>query len=291
MLSFITCEECQTGKLDRKQLKIEVALKPLFFYLMKKKHSISAALITFNEEDNIGRTLESLNKIVDEIVIIDSGSTDRTIEISQKYGAKIFIEEWKGFSEQKNSLIPRCSSEWILFLDADEVLTDELKKSINKNLTSNTQYDGYYISRKTYYLGKLLKHSWQPDFKLRLVKKNSNPVWVGNDIHEKLIINGKTGNLDSYLIHYSYKDLNHHFKKTLSYSVISAKDYFNSGKRFSILNLFINPIVAFIKMYLINLAILDGIRGFIAAFSSAFYTTMKYLHLWELYINDKKKDK
>jgi len=258
---------------------------------MKKIPSISAAIITFNEEDNIGRTLESLKDLVDEIIIIDSGSTDRTVDIAQQYGAKIFIEEWKGFSEQKNSLISKCNTEWILFLDSDEVLTEDLKKSIIKNLSSEKLFDGYYISRKTHYLRKLLNYSWQPDFKLRLVRKNCNPIWVGNEIHEKLIINGRTGKLDSYLIHYTYKDINHHFRKTLSYSVISAKDYYNSGKRFSIFNLFINPIVAFIKMYFINLAILDGIRGFIAAFSSAFYTTMKYLHLWELYINDKKKDK
>lgn len=257
---------------------------------MKKLPSISAALITFNEENNIARTLKSLDNFVNEIIIIDSGSNDRTIEIAKEFGSKIFLEEWKGFSEQKNSLIPKCNSEWILFLDADEVLTDELKKSIVKNLSSGKVFDGYNILRKTYYLGKLLNYSWQPDYKLRLVRKNSNPVWVGNEIHEKLTINGQIGNLDSYLIHYSYKDINHHFKKTLSYSVISAKDYYNSGRKFSILNLLINPLIAFIKMYFINLAALDGIRGFIAAFSSAFYTAMKYIHLWVLYNSAKKKD-
>lgn len=253
--------------------------------------SISAAIITFNEEENIVRTLESLKNFVDEIVIIDSGSSDRTIEIAKESGAKVFSEKWKGYSEQKNSLIEKCSSEWILFLDADEVITDELKNSIFKNLSAENTFDGYFISRKTYYLGKLLKHSWQPDLKLRLVNKKSNPIWIGNEIHEKLEIDGKTGCLDSYLIHFSYKDISHHFRKTLNYSLISAKDYYNNKKKFSLYKLILNPCVAFIKMYFINLSMLDGIRGFIAAFSSAFYTFMKYLHLWEIDYTSKTKIK
>ncbi|MCX7737337.1 MAG: glycosyltransferase family 2 protein [Candidatus Kapabacteria bacterium] len=257
---------------------------------MTKTQSISAAIITFNEEDNIGRTLESLKNFADEIIIIDSGSADRTIQIANHYEAKVFTEEWKGFSGQKNSLIQKCNSEWILFLDADEVPTEELKNSIIKNLTSNIEFDGYFIKRKTHYLGKLLKHSWQPDSKLRLVRKSSNPKWIGDEIHEKLLIDGLTSELDGYLIHYSYKNINHHFKKTLEYSVISAKDYYQSGKKFSIFKLVFNPIFAFTKMYFINLAMLDGIRGFIAAFSSGFYTFMKYIHLWEIYSSQNKKD-
>ncbi len=257
---------------------------------MKKKPSISAAIITFNEEENIGRTLESLKNFANEIIIIDSGSSDKTIAIARKYGAIVFIEEWKGFSSQKNSLIPKCNSEWILFLDADEVLTEGLKNSIIFNLSSETPFTGYYIKRKTHYLGKLLKHSWQPDLKLRLVNKKAKPKWIGNEIHEKLVIEGESGILDSYLIHYSYKDIYHHFTKTLKYSLISASDYYNSGKKFLFFNLIINPIVAFARMYFINRAMLDGIRGLIAAFSSAFYTFMKYIHLWEIYTSQKKKD-
>lgn len=291
MLSYTTLEVCQIEKSDRKQLKNLSGFRSHFFFTqMTKTQSISAAIITFNEEDNIDRTLKSLKNFVDEIIIIDSGSTDRTVQIANDYQAKVFIEDWKGFSGQKNSLIQKCNFEWILFLDADEVPTEELKNSIIKNLTSNTEFDGYYIIRKTHYLGKLLKHSWQPDSKLRLVKKSSNPKWIGDEIHEKLLIDGKTSRLDGYLIHYSYKNINHHFKKTMSYSVISAKDYYKSGKTFSVFKLIFNPLFAFTKMYFVNLAILDGMRGFIAAFSSWFYTFMKYIQLWEFYLNKNKKD-
>lgn len=255
---------------------------------MENKPLISAAIITFNEEANLGRTLKSIKNFTSEIIIIDSGSNDKTREIALNFGAKVYIEEWKGFAEQKNSLIPKCNFDWILFLDADEEITDTLKYSIIEKIETENFVNGFFIKRKTFYLGKLLKHSWQPDSKLRLVRKNANPIWVGNEIHEKLHIDGKTAELDGFLIHYSYKNISHHFQKTLHYSVISARDYYQKGKKFSFLKLLFNPAIAFIRMYILNLSMLDGLRGFIAAFSSAFYTAMKYIHLWELASNQNK---
>jgi glycosyltransferase involved in cell wall biosynthesis len=148
------------------------------------KLPLSVALITYNEEDIIGRTLESVRDIASEIVVVDSHSTDRTREIAESYGAKVFVEEWKGYGEQKNSAMRKCSQEWILFLDADEVLSEELKESIRKEIW-NPKADGYMINRRTYYLGKPLRYTWQPEWRLRLVSVKAEPLWVGN-IHERL---------------------------------------------------------------------------------------------------------
>ena len=246
------------------------------------KLPLSVAIITINEEENIGRTLESMADIASEIIIIDSGSTDNTLKIVEKYGAKIFSETWKGHIGQKNSALDKCSQKWLLSLDADEVVSDELKTQIISAIT-NPICDGYILNRKTFYLGKLLKHAWQPDKKIRLVKKSANPVWKGLNPHDELHIDGESKLLKGYLVHYSYKDIKHHFNKTIDYARQSARSYFDKGKKFHLYNLLLNPIIAFIRLYIINLGFLDGFRGILAGFSSYVYTFLKYVFLWELW--------
>jgi glycosyltransferase involved in cell wall biosynthesis len=242
---------------------------------------ISVAIITYNEEENLPRTLEAIKDIASEIIIVDSHSTDKTREIALSYGAKVFEEDWKGYKEQKNSALEKCTKPWILFLDADEVVSDELKKSILDEL-KNPEYDGYMINRKTYYLGKFLNHVWQPDWVLRLVKKEANPRWEGGNIHEYLKINGKIGKLEGDLYHYTYKDLNDHFKKSLKYAKLSSQELYKKGKKFKLHKLIINPWWAFVRVYIINLGFLDGIRGLSIAMSYLFSTFLKYMFLWEL---------
>jgi len=251
------------------------------------KLPLSVALISLNEEDNIGRTLEAVKDIASEIIVVDSGSTDKTVEIAKNYGAKVFIERWKGYRDQKNSAMKKCSQEWILFLDCDEVVSPELKESIIKNVKNPTA-DGYLINRKTVYLGKVLKHAWQPDWNLRLVRRNSNPRWEGGEIHEFLVIDGKVKKIDGDLFHYSYKDIKDHFSKVVNYSYLSAVDLNKKGKKFRFHKILLNPVASFVREYFFKKGFLDGIRGFIIAVSATVYSFLKYIYLWEIQRKDEK---
>lgn len=245
------------------------------------KLPLSVAIITYNEEKNLPRILEAIKDIADEVIIVDSYSTDKTVEIAKNYGAKVFIEDWKGYRDQKNSALEKCTNEWILFLDADEVVFKELKEEIIKAIKTQ-KADGFYINRKTYYIGKFLDYIWQPDWVLRLVRQNANPRWEGGNIHEYLRIDGKTDKLQGYLYHYTYKDLSDHFNKSLKYAKISAEEMYKRGKRFKLNKLIINPFWAFFRQYFIKLGFLDGIRGLSVSMSYLFSTFLKYLFLWEL---------
>jgi glycosyltransferase involved in cell wall biosynthesis len=257
---------------------------------MNTKLPVSVALISYNEEDNIGRTLESIADIAGEIIVVDSGSTDRTVEIAQGYGAKVFIEEWKGHTGQKNSALGKCSLEWMLFLDCDEVPTHELQLAISQAVNNNNG-KAFSINRKTFYLGKLMEHSWQPDLKVRLVHKSAGAYWTGLNPHDALEVNCHATKLEGYLVHYSYKDIMHHFRKTLDYSKISAQSYFNEERRFSLGKLFIDPFLNWFKIYILNRAFLDGARGMIAGISAYLSTFLKYAFLWELEKDFNKNEK
>lgn len=253
---------------------------------MKESLSLSVALITLNEEKRICKTLSSVSDIADEIIVIDSGSVDKTSDIASSFGAKVYHESWKGFVEQKNSLTSKCSCEWILYLDADEEVSDELKKSIIKAVRE-PYADGYNIKRRTYYLGKLLKYSWQPDIRLRLVRRDKNPLWVGEIVHEELKVDGSVSNLDGYIIHYSYMDIEDHFKKTIKYAELSAESYFRRGRKSSIFKILFNPVMSFIKLYILKGGILDGVQGLIAGVSAYVYSFLKYSMLWDKNRRDK----
>ena len=254
------------------------------------KLPLSVAIITYNEEDNLPRTLNSIKDIASEIVVIDSHSTDKTREIARFYGAKVYEEDWKGFRDQKNLALEKCTQEWILFLDADEVVSNELKDSIINEI-KNPSADGFLINRKTYYLGKFLNYTWQPDWKLRLVNKKSNPVWDGENIHEYLKISGNVRKLKGFLYHYTYKDLEEHFQKSLKYAKLSAEIYYKKGKKFKLHKLILNPIWAFTKIYILELGFLDGIRGLSVGISYLISTFLKYMYLWELEQKDKNNAK
>lgn len=249
---------------------------------------LSVAMIVYNEEEQLGRTLESIKDIASEIIIIDSYSTDNTCIIAESYGAKIYNEEWRGFVEQKNSLTEKCTKGYILYLDADEVVDDKLKLSII-NAVTNGKADGYYIKRKTHYLGKLLNYSWQKDERLRLVKKNAGPVWVGEIVHEELKIDGSLDHLDGNIIHYSYRDIDDHFRRTVRYARLSAESYYKKGKKFSLSKLLFSPVIAFIKIYIVKGGFLDGVPGLIAGVSAYVYGFLKYAFLWDMYRVNKNK--
>lgn len=253
-----------------------------------KKLPVSVALISLNEADNIGGTLNAVKDWADEIIVVDSGSKDDTVNIARGFGARVFTEDWKGFADQKNSALEKCNNDWMLFLDCDEIPDDVLIQSI-KQVIERGNLGAYFVNRRTNYFGKILTRSWQPDRVLRLVHKNVKPVFTGGKVHEKLETKSTNGALDGYLIHYSYKDLNDHLQKTIKYARLGAEKYYNSGKKFTIRNLILNPAFAFVKMYFVSLGFTEGVRGFLAAVSSFLGTFLKYAFLWELGFFDKRK--
>jgi glycosyltransferase involved in cell wall biosynthesis len=242
---------------------------------------LSVSIVSYNEEENIGRTLDSIADIAAEIIVVDAHSTDRTRQIAQDYGAVVYTEDWKGHIRQKNSALEKCNQPWILAVDCDEVISPVLKRSIDLKVRSG-KVQGCCLNRRSYYLGKLLKYTWQPDWKLRLVHKSLNPRWGGYDPHDSLLIDGTTVKLVGDLIHYSYKDLSDHLERLVTYARIAADSYHKDGRPFCWYNLIINPMVAFFKKYVMKLAVLDGIQGFMVAISSFMYVFLKYSFLWEI---------
>jgi len=254
---------------------------------MLSKLPLSVAIISFNEEENIGRTLDAIKPIATEIVVVDSHSTDKTVEIAQSYGAKVFTEDWKGHVAQKNSALAKCTGEWVLSLDCDEVVDEELLASIIKSV-SKPKADGYIINRRTFYMGKFLKYSWQPDGKLRLVKRSSQPEWGGYDPHDVLTIKGSVEKIVSGdLLHYSYKNIYDHYQRLVKYAKVAAESYNKNGKKFSYFALITKPLFAFIKKYFLKLGFMDGFAGLAVAVSSFIYVYLKYLFLREIQREDK----
>lgn len=241
---------------------------------------LTIAIIAHNEEDRLPATLAAAADLASEIVVINSVSTDRTIDVARAFGARVYTEEFKGYVEQKNSLIPKCTQDWILFLDADEVLNDDLRNDIIRVIEANEQA-GFEMNRKTHYLGKLLDHAWQPNYRLRLVRRDSNPRWEGEIVHEALVSDAPVKRLNGFIIHYSYRDIDDHFRRTIRYARMSAQSYIVKGKKASLMKIIFSPVFSFIKLYFIKLGFLDGRAGYLAAQSAFMYTLLKYYFLWE----------
>jgi len=238
---------------------------------------LSAVIITFNEERNIQRCIESLLPVADEIIIVDSFSTDRTEEICKLYGIKFFQNVFEGHIEQKNIALLKANHEWILSVDADEALSETLQKAITKSLEA-PQFDAYSMNRLTNYCGKWVKYcGWYPDTKVRLVKK-SKAYWTGTNPHDKLELKEKSqvGSLQGDLLHYSYYTKEDHFKQIEYFGIISAKELFLKGKKISVILLYLKVATQFFKSYLVKLGFLDGKTGWHISSRSAYATLRKY---------------
>jgi len=243
---------------------------------------LSVAVVCMNEEDRIGEALESAG-FADEIVVVDSGSTDGTLEIARRYTDRIFTREWAGWREQKKWAADRCRNEWVLTLDADEVISDGLRSEIEEKLSARHIPDnGFTIPRRTFYQGRWIKHSgWYPDRKLRLYRK-SVAVFGGEDPHEVILVPPPTGELAGDLLHYTYRDLLHQAAQMSRYASVNAEQRFEKGKRAGLLDLLARPPLAFCKSYFLKLGFLDGMPGFFIAVMNWYYTFLKYARLWEL---------
>lgn len=249
----------------------------------KKYPTISVYIITKNEEKNIRAALASVSW-ADEIIIVDSGSTDSTVEIAKKAGAIVFDEPFCGFVEQKNSAMNHCSCDWVLNLDADEEITPELEKSIReavKNQGASSDISIYTVPRKTWYMGRWILHcGWYPEYRARLSKKGK-ARWEGEMIHEKLEGDGAVGKLSGDLLHRPYKDLGEHMRKMNLYTELWAKSEKARGRRISWCSILFRPPATFIKMYFLRGGFLDFGPGLIVSIMGAGYTFMKYARLIE----------
>ena len=254
--------------------------------------SLSAVIITFNEEKNIARCLDSLKGVADEIIVVDSFSTDKTGEIVSSYGGKFIPHPFEGHIEQKNWAITQASFPHILSLDADEVLSPQLKKSILE-VKENWEYDGYYFNRLTNYCGKWIRHtSWYPASKLRMWDSRKGR-WGGLNPHDRFILNaGATKKfLQGDLLHYSYYSIEEHIRQINKFSSIVALSYFNNGRKATWFNIIFHPIWRVFRDYFLKLGFLDGFYGLVVSVNASHETFLKYVKLRNLQKTDKQKSK
>ena len=236
---------------------------------------ISATIITFNEERNIARVIESL-RCCDEILVLDSGSNDRTAEIAGKLGARVVEASWHGYAAQKNIAAEMAAHDWILSLDADESLSEALEAEIWQIKKNGPKFDGYTVPRLAQYLGRWILHSgWYPDRKVRLFNKHK-AQWVGEFVHESVKVDGAVGHLKSNLLHFTCNSLSEHLRTMDSYTTLAAQEMVSRGEGAGLGKLLLDPPWTFLRTYLLKMGFLDGAEGLAIAYMAAFYNFVKY---------------
>ena len=244
---------------------------------------LSVVIITKNEDKNIGRCIKSVQNIADEIVVIDSFSTDKTEEICKKHQVVFIKHAFEGHIEQKNFALTCAKYKHVLSLDADEALSEELQKSIVQ-AKADFSKDGYFLNRMTNYCGKWIKHSgWYPDRKLRLFDKTKGQ-WGGENPHDKyeLFSNGQSSRLSGDILHYSFYSIDQHLDTIKKFSSISAQTKFDKGKKASLYDLIIRPVWKFKRNYFFKAGFLDGYYGFVICVLSSYATFLRYAKLKQL---------
>lgn len=244
--------------------------------------SLSIVIITLNEEANLARTLQSV-AWADEIVVLDSGSTDRTREIAESHGAKFFCETWKGFAAQKNSALAEASGDWVLSLDADEEVEAALAEEIQKVLASTPAEVGFWIPRKNFFLGRWIRHGgFYPDPKLRLLRRGSGS-FEDRLVHEDFRVQGRTGKLRNHLLHHAYPSLNSYLEHMNRYSSLGAEMAVAKKGRaaFSFVDIVVRPRLTFFYNYVLRGGFLDGREGLLLHLYHANYVSWKYAKAWE----------
>ncbi len=237
--------------------------------------TISATIITFNEERNLPRAIESL-RCCDEIVVVDSGSTDRTVEIAERYGARVLEANWRGYAGQKNYASDQARHDWILSLDADEALSEDLEGEIWALKKNGSPYDAYTVPRLAQYLGKWILHSgWYPDRKVRLFDRRK-ARWVGDYVHESVISDGRVGELQGNLLHYTCQSLSEHMRTMNGYTTLAAEELVARGRKVSYSDLLLHPPWTFFQTYVLKRGFQDGVEGLAIAYMASLYTFLKF---------------
>ncbi|HTZ90732.1 MAG TPA: glycosyltransferase family 2 protein [Alloacidobacterium sp.] len=249
------------------------------------RKTLSVAIITKNEEANLPRTLESV-RWATEIVVVDSGSTDRTIEIAWSFGAKVIREQWHGFGKQKNLAIEHCDSEWVLSLDADEEVGEALAQEITQLLEETPDVDACFLPRRNFFLGRWIRHGgYYPDPKLRLFRKGT--AWFEERaVHETVQYSGPTRMLQGDLIHHAYPTLESYIEHMNRYSMLGAEQAVAAGKTSRswlefLWNVLLNPAATFVYNYIFRLGFLDGREGLLLHLYHSGYVSWKYVKAWQ----------
>jgi glycosyltransferase involved in cell wall biosynthesis len=248
---------------------------------------ISACIITLNEERNLRRSLDSLRAVVDEVVVVDSGSTDGTEDIAREFGARFEFRKWTQYAEQRNYAATLASADWILSVDADEVLTSELQTALLDWKKRTPQFAVYEMARRTWYLGEWIRHSgWYPDFKKRLYRKAA--VRFAGSLHESLEHQGSCGRLAGDLLHYTIHEFAEHEANVERYSTLAARQMYEHGRRSWRGALWFATPWSFFHTYIIRLGFLDGYRGILIARMAAKTVRLKYAKLGQLLAAERK---
>ena len=236
---------------------------------------ITATIITLNEERNIARAIESL-RCADEILVVDSGSVDRTVELATNLGARVIEANWRGYSAQKNWAAEQAAYDWILSLDADEALSEALEAEIWSLKKGEPRCDAYTMPRLARYLGRWILHSgWHPDRKLRLYHR-AKAHWVGDFVHERVEVSGRVGRLESNILHFTCDSLSEHLKSLDRYTTLAAQELAARKIKAPMTRLILDPPWAFLRSYIVQRGFQDGLEGLIIAHMAALYTLLKY---------------
>jgi glycosyltransferase involved in cell wall biosynthesis len=236
---------------------------------------ITATIITLNEERNIARAIESL-RCCDEILVVDSGSIDRTVELAEKLGARVIESPWHGYATQKNYAAEHACNDWILSLDADEALSESLEGEIWTLKKKGPSYDAYTMPRLAQYLGRWILHcGWYPDRKVRLYHR-AKAKWVGDFVHESVQVNGRVGYLESNLLHFTCDSLSEHIKTMDRYTTLAAEELVSRKEKIHLRNMILDPAWTFTKTYFFQRGFQDGLEGLTIAYMAALYTFLKY---------------
>jgi len=236
---------------------------------------ISATIITFNEQANIARAIESL-RCCDEVIVVDSGSNDRTVEIAANLGARVVEASWRGYAGQKNFAAEQAAFDWVLSIDADEALSEALEAEIWQIKKNGPQFDAYTVPRMARYLGRWIMHSgWYPDRKIRLYDRRKSR-WIGDYVHECVQVDGKVGHLKCNLLHYTFDSLSEHLRSLDRYTTLAAQELVARGYKVGWSDLALDPFFTFFRTYIFKAGFLDGTEGLTIAFMAAFYNFLKY---------------
>ena len=242
---------------------------------------ISATIITHNEAENIARAIRSLD-CADEILVVDSGSTDATVQIAAELGARTLSHPWEGFAAQKDFAIREARHDWILSLDADEELNEEARAAIREWKQCTPSVGAYRFRRRARYLGRWILHSgWYPDWKIRLFHRGK-ARWAGNYVHESVVADGPVETMDGEILHYTCDSLSDHRKRIEFYTDLAAQELFERGGHVGLMRLLLAPLWVFVNTYFFRLGVLDGVPGFLIAWMAARYVHLKFVKIAQL---------
>jgi glycosyltransferase involved in cell wall biosynthesis len=244
--------------------------------------TLAVCVITRDEQDRIGDCLDAVS-FADEVLVVDSGSTDRTVEIARARGARVVVRDWPGYAAQKNFAQEQVAADWVLSVDADERVSPELAAELRDWVAAAPEgVAGASVPRRTWYLGRWIRHGgWYPDRKLRLVRRGRGR-WEGDHVHERLVAAGPTRELRGDLLHYTYRDIADHLRTMDRFTSEAARGLLAQGGRGALAGMLLGPPAKFVKMYLLRAGFLDGLPGLIVAVLGSHYVFLKYAKLWEL---------